>query len=485
MVLLSFVICAGQFTENEGILELTQSDFDLAKDQFENLLVEFYAPWCGHCRSIAPEYQKAAEMMKEQGLNVKLAKVNGDEQPSLRDQYNITGYPSFKFFFTSKGKILDYKDGRHAGDFVGYIRKKTTPPVYPVETLEDAISIVHHNRLIFFGFFKDPDSKASQIFSEFAFDNDMSIFISTLHPPIAQHFHVTADDAILVFKQYDEGKLQMEGDITYANIKKFMTTHRLPLVSEFLEENAEEIFSTDVKNYMVLFGNKQDGNFNQLYLDFTAAAQHFKGRVVFLYVNLDEEEHEKVLEFFGLSIADCPAVRFINMTSDDPIRYNPASPDLDTTTMQEFVSNVLLGKVQTFYKSEESPLETEEAVKVLVGSTFDQFLSSATHNVIVYFYVPWCGHCKKLSPIWKELGELYKDNDKITLAQMDSSLNEMESLKVVNFPSIRLFIHQSKQVIEFTGERSVEALAEFVESEGKVIKVPEENIPTQVPKDEL
>ena len=82
--------------------------------------------------------------------------MNGDDYPGLRDEYGVLGYPTFKFFLTSKNKILDFKDGRHSIDFVNYVKRKVASPVYEVTSVEDASSIVQHNDLIYFGFFKVP-----------------------------------------------------------------------------------------------------------------------------------------------------------------------------------------------------------------------------------------------------------------------------------------------------------------------------------------
>ena len=72
----------------------------------------------------------------------------------MRTQYNITGYPTFKFFLTSRQRIIDYKVGRHAGDFVTFVKKKVASSAHIVNNVEDAVSIVEHNKLIYFGFFK-------------------------------------------------------------------------------------------------------------------------------------------------------------------------------------------------------------------------------------------------------------------------------------------------------------------------------------------
>ncbi|XP_067008664.1 protein disulfide-isomerase A6 homolog [Anabrus simplex] len=112
-----FTSCSfGLYPSSSDVVELTPANFDRLVIQSDALwIVEFYAPWCGHCQQLVPEYSKAATALK--GV-VKVGAVNADEHKSLSSQYGVRGFPTVKIFGADKNKPEDYNGPRTAQGLV-------------------------------------------------------------------------------------------------------------------------------------------------------------------------------------------------------------------------------------------------------------------------------------------------------------------------------------------------------------------------------
>ncbi|KAJ3032669.1 hypothetical protein HDV00_007284 [Rhizophlyctis rosea] len=105
---------------------LTADSFDaVVKDKTKNVLVEFYAPWCGHCKSLAPKYEQVAKDFANE-KNVVIANLDATAHKEIADRFNVAGYPTIKFF-PAGGDIKnpeEYSGGREEADFVKFINEK-------------------------------------------------------------------------------------------------------------------------------------------------------------------------------------------------------------------------------------------------------------------------------------------------------------------------------------------------------------------------
>lgn len=91
---------------SEHVLELNDSNFDATVASAPVLLVDFWAPWCGPCRMIAPVIE---ELGKELAGKVSVAKVNVDEAGQTASAHNVTSIPTIMIF--KNGQLVDRSTG--------------------------------------------------------------------------------------------------------------------------------------------------------------------------------------------------------------------------------------------------------------------------------------------------------------------------------------------------------------------------------------
>ncbi|XP_047342218.1 probable protein disulfide-isomerase A6 [Impatiens glandulifera] len=108
-----------------NVVVLTSETFDeIVLNEKKDVLVEFYAPWCGHCKSLAPIYEKVASVFKLEE-DVVIANLDADNHKDLAEKYGVSGYPTLKFFPKGNKGGEDYDGGRDLADFVTFINEKS------------------------------------------------------------------------------------------------------------------------------------------------------------------------------------------------------------------------------------------------------------------------------------------------------------------------------------------------------------------------
>ena len=117
-----------------AVASLTAGDFDSQALGAKAALVEFYAPWCGHCKELAPKYEALATAFAgEKGVLV--AKVDATEEEGLGQRYDISGFPTIKFFPAGSSEPENYEGARELEAMVAFINEKAGTKRNPDGTL--------------------------------------------------------------------------------------------------------------------------------------------------------------------------------------------------------------------------------------------------------------------------------------------------------------------------------------------------------------
>jgi len=470
LVAAAFVHAAEEIKTEEGVLVLTTDNFKSVITDNEFVLVEFYAPWCGHCKALAPEYAKAAQLLAEKESPIKLGKVDATVEGDLAEQYSVRGYPTLKFY--RSGTPVEYSGGRQAADIVAWVTKKTGPPAKDLTSVEEAEKFLKDNDIAVVGFFKNTESDEAKAFIAAANALDTFVFAISSNDDVIAKYD-SKDGSVLLFKPFDEKKAVFEGELNVENLKKFAQVQSLPLIVEFNHESASKIFGGSIKSHLLFFVSKEAGHIEKHVDPLKDIAKEYREDILFVTISSDEEDHARIFEFFGMSKEEVPTIRLIKL-EEDMAKYKPESNDLSAKTIKEFVQKFMDGKLKQHLLSQDLPEDWDKTpVKTLVATNFDEVVFDKSKDVFVEFYAPWCGHCKQLTPIYDQLGEKYKDHESIVIAKMDATANELEHTKISSFPTIKLFRKGDNKVIDYSLDRTFDDFVKFLDA-GGVVPAPTE-----------
>jgi len=207
-------------------------------------------------------------------------------------------------------------------------------------------------------------------------------------------------------------------------------------------------------------------------------AREFRGKVNFVYI--DAEQYGGHANNLNLKQGEWPA--FAIQNPKDNLKY-PYVGEIVVDKIRAHVEGVVGGSITPSIKSQEVPA-TQGNVVVLVGKNYAEIVSQKK-DVFIEFYAPWCGHCKKLTPIWDQLGDSFASNNDIVIAKMDSTENDLPAgtpFQVQGFPTIK-FLKADGTVIDYNGDRTLEDFKKFL-SENATKKIVAQST-TEAPRDEL
>ncbi|KAL7903533.1 thioredoxin-like protein [Trichoderma sp. SZMC 28014] len=234
MVLLKnliFAALAGSAAASSAVIDLIPSNFDKLVFSGKPTLVEFFAPWCGHCKNLAPVYEELAKTFEFAKDKVQIAKVDGDSERDLGKRFGIQGFPTLKFFDGKSKEPVEYNSGRDIESLTSFITEKTG--IKPKKKKADEPSDVAHL-----------DNKS---FYE-TIGGDKNVLVSftapwcghckNLAPTWEQVAHDFANDANVVIAKVDaEGEnskevAQEQGVKSYPTIKFFPAGSKEPVAYE-------------------------------------------------------------------------------------------------------------------------------------------------------------------------------------------------------------------------------------------------------------
>jgi len=223
---------------DEGVLVLTDDTFDEELKKHDNLLVEFYAPWCGHCKKLAPEYAAAAQELAKRDPPLFIAKVDATESKGLAEKYAIQGFPTLVFF--KGGEKMEYSGGRTKDTIINWVVKKSGPPSVAVDCAGLAKNL-EDNKFTIAYFGKLEDALYTDAHLPYALAEDKVSFVHVEDAECAKTKGVEGS-GIVFFRKFETEENTYAGKPSKESLMEYVKPLMVPTVFEFSEDEIEAVF---------------------------------------------------------------------------------------------------------------------------------------------------------------------------------------------------------------------------------------------------
>jgi len=463
MLYLLGVLCLLASCQADSVLELVDSDFDSSLSSLDTALVMFYAPWCGHCKRLKPEFEKAAGDLLANDPPVTLAKVDCTEGgKDTCGRFDVKGYPTLKIF--KSGELsADYNGPREAAGIIKYMKSQVGPASKELTTVAQADALLAKPEVVVLGL-GDGSSTLIKTFMKAA---------DKLREDVA--FGHSSEAAVL-------DKLGIEGPavVLYrpANLKNKFEEATLTYTGA--EGDKAELVQWVKDNYHGLCGHRTTSNmkdfnnplviayYNVDYAKNPKGTNYWRNRVLkvakefpgFSYAVSNKDDFQQEIGEFGLDY----------VTGEEPVicardasgQKFKMGEKFSMPALTDFLTQLEAGNLEPFMKSEPLPDNENNAVKVAVAKNFDELVTKNEKDVLVEFYAPWCGHCKKLTPIYDELGEKMAEED-VEIVKMDATANDVPpTFDVKGFPTLYWLPKSSKKPVSYNGGRELNDFIKYI-----------------------
>jgi protein disulfide-isomerase A1 len=448
--ILLLITVHAKYPEENHVWVFNNKTLPKAVESENKLLIEFYAPWCDHCKEFAPEYSKAAKALKKKGIRI--GKIDGSENRDLVDRYKVTGYPTLLYFVN--GVPTPYTGARTAEGVIEWMTSRQKNVITQLQDSDTAESFTNQSYIsaIYFGSISDSERT---VFEFAALSTKDIQFFETNSSTICEKFNVSAP-GILFFK--DGERIAYDANFSTLDLMKFLDKFKPAKVYEFDDETARKIFDYQSSTFFLLRPEDQKDSYVE---SLNALALKYKDSFIFAACDLTHPGNPaKLSAALGITSSDQPLAVIVDF-NDAFNKYKSNSTSYED--LVSFIDQYHEKKLTPYLKSEPIPEEgTERNVKVLVGLSHNKIIEDQTKDVLVLYYASDHPKCKEFLPIYEKVAKETKRWENFIVSKFNLSYNEVAGLNFKFIPYIVLFTKDNKNGIPYQGDLTKVSIKAFL-----------------------
>ncbi|BES97186.1 Thioredoxin [Nesidiocoris tenuis] len=485
----------GEVVHVPDILSLVK----LLKKEVKPVMVMFYAPWCGFCKKLKPDYSAAASELKDVAVLAAID-VNRPENNVVRNTYNISGFPTLLYF---KNGIVrhTYEGNNKKEDIVRFMKDPNSKPPKEEEWAEMENDVIHltsdnfnetlkSSPSVFLMFYapwcghckmlKPKYEKAATELINQKIKGIMAAVDVTKYPDVGKLYDVKGYPTLKYFKNgealpWDVSNLR-ETDKLVAFMKNPTEPPPPPPPEPEWESEPSEVIHLSVdtfkptlkkkKHALVMFYAPWCGHCKRAKPEFTNAAEHFKDSSKVALAALDCTKHSSVCKAVG--VEGYPTFKYFSYYDREMKDYNGGRQKadfisffstVDKSTSSSEDNTISSGKADVGSKLADDDKSLKNVVN-LKDAEFPANMEKHSSLAVLFYDETIISEAAK-----SEFVKAAADSKTVTMAVVNSSFNKKITKKfdVLRFPSIKIF-RRAKFIADYTGPMVAEKIVNFVKT---------------------
>jgi len=286
-----------------------------------------------------------------------------------------------------------------------------------------------------------------------------------------EHFKLKNGN-IMLLKPFDEKRNDYKEKVSEFSLKRFVQKFSLKKVISWEEKWTKHIFTNKNPGLFLMRSSTDDGKYNEI---LEKVAQEYRGEIQ--VIDADINSLGTLKDYLGIKEEDLPFVIIVDNAGD--LKKFKLEGEITQESLVEFCLNFRnKNKLKLHLKSEDVPDNQYGLVYEVVGTSFPEVVFDQTKDVLVYFEAQenYCKTCKDVEPVIEELAKKLKLSPNLLIARMDGTKNEVENIRMKEFPQVKFWkATDKKRIVDFTGDKTkVEDYIKFLKKNSRH-KIIEEN----------